>query len=49
MPCVSEFERDVRTASATQVRQPLKRDTALAGRYGAVLDPLRDALGIATR
>ena len=39
-------ERDVRTASAGQVRAPLKRDTALADRYGALLDPLRQALGV---
>jgi tetratricopeptide (TPR) repeat protein len=37
--------RDVRTASAGQVRAPLKRDTALADRYGTLLDPLRRALG----
>ena len=40
-----EVERDVHTASAAQVRSPLRRDTALADRYGAVLDPLRTALG----
>jgi Tfp pilus assembly protein PilF len=39
-----QTERDVRTSSAAQVRAPLKRDTALADRYGAVLDPLRYAL-----
>lgn len=39
-----EAERDVRTASAGQVRAPLKRDTALAERYGTLLDPLRHAL-----
>lgn len=36
--------RDVRSPSATQVRQPL-HDTARAPRYGALLDPLRAALG----
>ncbi|HET6546677.1 MAG TPA: sulfotransferase [Rhodanobacteraceae bacterium] len=36
--------RPVRTLSASQVRQPLLRDTAIAARYGAVLDPLRRAL-----
>jgi hypothetical protein len=36
----------VRTASAAQVRQPLQRDTARAVAYGALLDPLRAALGI---
>jgi hypothetical protein len=37
-------ERDVRSPSAMQVRQPLRRDTARAARYGALLDPLRMAL-----
>ena len=36
--------RSVRTASAAQVRQPLRRDTAPAAGYGALLDPLRAAL-----
>ncbi|MGA0586257.1 sulfotransferase [Dyella sp. KRB-257] len=36
--------RSVRTPSASQVRQPLRRDTARAERYGALLDPLRQAL-----
>ncbi len=40
-------ERPVRTASAAQVRQPLRRDTARADRFGALLDPLRAALGVA--
>jgi Tfp pilus assembly protein PilF len=39
-----EVERDVRTASAGQVRSPLASDTARAERYGALLDPLRAAL-----
>jgi len=39
-----ENRRDVRSPSATQVRQPL-HDTARAPRYGALLDPLRAALG----
>ncbi|MCK9538937.1 sulfotransferase [Dokdonella sp.] len=39
-----EAERSVRTASASQVRQPIRRDTARAPRYGALLDPLRQAL-----
>jgi Tfp pilus assembly protein PilF len=39
-------ERVVRTASAAQVRQPLRGDTARAQHYGALLDPLRHALGI---
>jgi len=37
--------RDVHTPSATQVRQPLQSDTARAPLYGALLDPLRAALG----
>jgi tetratricopeptide (TPR) repeat protein len=36
--------RSVRTASAAQVRQPLRDDTARADRYGPLLDPLRRAL-----
>jgi len=40
-----QSRRSVRTASAAQVRQPLRADTARAGRYGALLDPLRAALG----
>lgn len=36
--------RSVRTASAAQVRQPLRADTARAARYGSLLDPLRAAL-----
>ena len=38
--------RSVRTPSASQVRQPLRRDTARASRYGALLDPLRRGLGL---
>jgi len=38
--------RRVHTPSATQVREPLRRDTARAHRYGAALDPLRAALGL---
>jgi hypothetical protein len=34
----------VRTASAAQVREPLRADTARADRYGALLDPLRGML-----
>jgi len=37
-------QRDVRSPSAMQVRQPLKLDTARASSYGALLDPLREAL-----
>jgi tetratricopeptide (TPR) repeat protein len=36
--------RAVVTLSAAQVRQPLRRDTARAARYGALIDPLRAAL-----
>jgi hypothetical protein len=39
-----DTDRSVRTASASQVREPLMRDTARAPKYGALLDPLRDAL-----
>src|SRR6185369_9552715 len=39
-------ERKVHTPSATQVREPLRKDTARAHRYGALLDPLRAALGL---
>jgi Tfp pilus assembly protein PilF len=41
-----ETRREVRSPSATQVRQPLRRDTAHAARYGTLLNPLRTALGI---
>jgi tetratricopeptide (TPR) repeat protein len=41
-----EAQRSVRTASATQVREPIRRDTARADKYGALLDPLRAALGL---
>jgi tetratricopeptide (TPR) repeat protein len=37
--------RPVRTASAAQVREPLRSDTRRSHAYGALLDPLRDALG----
>ncbi|MET0230519.1 MAG: sulfotransferase [Rhodanobacteraceae bacterium] len=37
-------EREVRTASAAQVRAPLRTDAGLARRYGALLDGLRRAL-----
>lgn len=39
-------KRSVRTASAGQVRQPLRRNTAHASRYGVLLNPLRAALGL---
>ena len=41
-------KRNVRTASAAQVRQPLQRDTARASHYGSLLDPLRIGLGLPT-
>ena len=41
-----ETTRSVRTASAAQVREPIRRDTARAEKYGALLDPLRAALGL---
>lgn len=41
-----EARRSVRTASAAQVRQPLRGDTARTRAYGAALDPLRAALGL---
>ncbi|MBU6199913.1 MAG: sulfotransferase [Xanthomonadaceae bacterium] len=41
-----ETSREVRSPSAAQVRQPLRGDTARAAAYGALLDPLRVALGL---
>lgn len=41
-----ENTRDVRSPSATQVRQPLQRNTARTALYGSLLDPLRKALGL---
>lgn len=41
-----ENAREVRSPSADQVRQPLRSDTAHSTRYGALLDPLRAALGL---
>jgi len=46
-PACLEFqkaERSVRTPSAAQVRQPLRRDTARAAAYGDLLAALRDPL-----
>lgn len=37
-------QRRVTTPSAAQVREPIRRDTARADKYGALLDPLRIAL-----
>jgi Tfp pilus assembly protein PilF len=39
-----EAKRGIRTASAAQVRQPLRHDTARSGRYGELLAPLRAML-----
>jgi len=41
-----ETQRAVRTTSASQVRQPLRHDTARAPLYGELLAPLRWALGV---
>ena len=41
-----ESTRGVRTVSSGQVRQPLRRSTARTAGYGALLDPLRAALGV---
>lgn len=38
--------REVRSPSAMQVREPIRRDTTHAWRYGALLDPLRGELGV---
>jgi Flp pilus assembly protein TadD len=40
----NEAQRSVRTASAAQVRQPLRKDTARSARYGDLLAPLRNLL-----
>jgi len=48
-PACLEFhrtEREVRSPSAMQVRKPLYADSAHSERYGALLDPLRTALGL---
>jgi len=39
-------ERQVRSPSAMQVREPLRQDTRHSLRYGALLDPLRAQLGL---
>lgn len=41
-----ENAREVRSPSATQVRQPLRQDTARGSQYGSLLDPLRRALNL---
>lgn len=48
-PACLEFHRagrSVRTASAAQVRAPLRGDTARSAHYGALLDPLRERLAV---
>jgi tetratricopeptide (TPR) repeat protein len=39
-----EAKRSIRTASAAQVRQPMRRNTAISARYGELLAPLRSLL-----
>ncbi|HEY8012183.1 MAG TPA: sulfotransferase [Rudaea sp.] len=39
-------QRKVENLSSAQVREPLRSDTARAEKYGALLDPLRAALGL---
>ena len=39
-------QRRVITPSAAQVREPIRRDTARAHKYGELLDPLRAQLGL---
>jgi hypothetical protein len=49
-PACLEFhrtQRAVTTASASQVRQPLRQDTARSALYGTDLDRLRALLGVA--
>jgi tetratricopeptide (TPR) repeat protein len=41
-----ETVREVRSPSATQVRNPLEPGTARAHQYGALIDPLRTLLGL---
>jgi len=42
-----DLQRSVRTLSASQVRKPMQKWESRAVKYGALLDPLRAALGIA--
>jgi tetratricopeptide (TPR) repeat protein len=44
-----ETQRNIKTISSAQVREPLRRDTAQALKYGALLDPLRVAVAGAPR
>lgn len=41
-----ESRRSVRTLSAAQVREPMHGSRTVAANYGALLDPLRSALGL---
>lgn len=41
-----DVRRNVHTLSAAQVREPLHRHLSVAAGYGALLDPLRQALGL---
>ena len=41
-----QTERRVSTLSASQVREKIRKDTARTDKYGALLDPLRAALGL---
>jgi Tfp pilus assembly protein PilF len=42
-------QREIRTASAVQARQPLRRDTARSSHYGEALAPLRALLASVSR
>ena len=42
-----QSRRNIHTLSAAQVRQPMRRHARTAAAYGAILDPLRLALGMA--
>lgn len=42
-----QSSRAIHTLSAAQVRQPMRRHSGTAAAYGAILDPLRLALGMA--
>lgn len=42
-------QREIRSPSATQVRQPLLQNTARSTYYGSLLDPLRQALEVAIK
>jgi hypothetical protein len=41
-----QLRRSVRTLSAAQVREPIHKSVAVTEGYGALLDPLRSALGL---